>query len=161
MTVYAGNIIYASDINGIIAPGWTTYTPTLTNGAGTVTVGNGTISGRYRRVAGGDTVLATGTLVLGSTTSIGTSFVRFGLPINASAASIGTCFGVFQAVDSGNLRLSGSVLLAATDYVTAVLGVWPNTSTSINSKGGDMTNTIPTTWNTGDSFYWQIEYEPA
>jgi hypothetical protein len=95
--------------DGAYAPGWVTYTPTLTN----ATLGNGTLTGRYRKV--GTTVHVRATLTTGSTTTFlgGSNQVFLGIPANTGVINqlltvTGTAQGVGVALGYGFLNAGGS-----------------------------------------------------
>lgn len=158
-TFNAGEILYASDLQdmanqiaSLTAPGWTSFTPTLSVSGGGFSIGNGTRSGRYRRAAGSDLIIYEGRVTWGSTTSNGSGgFISVDLPVNASAGSGTTILvpGSCQIIDSGTIRRSGQCELG------------DPTSLSFVVNAGDVTTTVPQTFANGDFIAWQIQYEPA
>lgn len=150
MTVYAGNIILASDINNIIAPGWTTYTPTWSTSGVAPAIGNGTLTGRYRRPSGSDLVLVEFIIIMGSTTTFGTGTYFFSVPVTPSATAITNAAGTLYMLDSGTLDKAGGVKFEdATKF------------TPVTATAGVVTNTIPHTWAVNDVLKGVMQYEPA
>jgi hypothetical protein len=66
---------------------WQTYTPAWTASTTNPTLGNGTITGRYTQI--GKTVHAMISVLLGSTTTVGSGSYSFSLPIAINAAVSG------------------------------------------------------------------------
>ena len=113
---------------------WASYTPTWTATGGTPTVGNGTLSGSY--IAYGDVCTFQMSLVLGSTTSLGTTTAwAFSLPVTASGAN-----DVFAAY----------VHDAWTGIYPAV-GIGSSTTVQLRAaSGGTVGYNTPFTWVSGD-----------
>lgn len=70
---------------------WTPYTPTWTSNGSAPSIGDGTLAGRYRR--DGATISLVQRLVIGSTTTVGSGYIRLSLPS-------GMTFGPMQQVGS-------------------------------------------------------------
>lgn len=150
MTVYAGNIIFASDINNILAPGWTSYTPSWTTSGSAPSLGNGTLTGRYRRPSGSDLVVVEFKLTMGSTTTFGTGTYFISVPVTPSATAVSNGVGALYLLDSGTLDKAGVIKFEDTSKFTPV-----------TATAGVVTNTIPHTWASGDIIKGAIAYEPA
>lgn len=75
---------------------WQTYTPVWTASVTNPTLGNGTISGRYQQI--GKTVQVVCRLVIGSTTTLGSGYWIFSLPVPGAAT---ICHGGGMASDAG------------------------------------------------------------
>ena len=91
-TWVANDVLTAADMNTHVRDNldalqtWTSWTPTWTATGGTPTLGNGTLTGSY--IAYGDFCTFQMSLMLGSTTSLGTTTVwAFSLPVTASGAN--------------------------------------------------------------------------
>lgn len=136
-------------IDSLTAPGWTSYTPTWTAAGTAPSLGNGTISGRYRRSSGGDLVYVEFLLIMGSTTTYGTSFYSFSLPVAATATAASMATGAALILDSGTQDRMATCKMETTTTVQVV------------TASGTITNTSPQTFANGDRIRWQIAYEPA
>lgn len=136
-------------IESLTAPGWTSYTPAWTSAGTQPALGNGTIAGRYRKVAEGDWVYAEFKLTMGSTTTFGTSFYSFSLPLTASATGAANATGAALILDSGTQDRMATCKMETTTTVQVV------------TASGTITNTSPQTFATGDVIRWEILYEPA
>ena len=126
---------------------WTSWTPTYTG----LTVGNGTSTGRYQRV--GNTVIAQGKLVWGSTTSASVP-IYVTLPVANSSASQDVVFQTFCYDDSAGTPYTGVIYLAndiAYFYQQQTTGSWTNL---VIQDGGR-----PFTWTTNDAMVYQVIYE--
>lgn len=152
----AGAVLFAADlqqlsdqIDSLTAPGWTSYTPTITTSGTAFSLGNGTVTGRYRQSASSDLVIVQGVLTFGSTTSFGTGSIFASVPVTASANAV-----THHSVGRGRILDSG-----VSNYTVSTVF---DTSTRLAfiGHGGQITNTWQT-WNTGDQISWQADYEPA
>ncbi len=158
----AGHKVTATNIDAILdqidsltAPGWTSYTPVWAAAGTQPAIGNGTIAGRFRRAAGGDLMHFTIRIVMGSTTTYGTSVYEFGLPTSTNAPTAtgyqelvgyGTAYDVSSAATYGlTSRTSGSNRM--------IMG-------TANGPGSVMTPTVPFTLATGDIIVINGFYEP-
>lgn len=140
-----------NDHENRISPGWTVYVPTWTASGGGAAIGNGTISGRHRRTSGtSDLVLCEIYLLAGSTTTFGSGFWAFTLPVGASASSQLTSTGTAYFYDTGTLTRCGNCRVNA---VTTVVCDHPTL--------GVVTATVPHTWANTDILTIQIEYQPV
>lgn len=139
VTVYDGaNWQIASDIGS-----WSSYTPTLTNGA----VGNGTLAGSYTKR--GKTVHAWGIWIWGTTSSM-SGTLSFALPM---AGATGNECGSVKYLDVGTAHISGSCFMPFTTLVQ------PVHSSAGNSGLVNATN--PFTFASGDEIRFSITYEAA
>jgi len=145
----AGDMPPADDLNGMIAPGWTSFTPTWTVSAGSVSIGNGTLAGRYRQVQGSDTLIAQFRLIAGSTTTYGSGFWIFAPPITPSTNAVN------HAVGCGYINDSGTQSRICTVRFVGATGIVADTGTGV------VTNSSPQTWATNDELRFVIEYDPA
>jgi len=136
----------AEDIDNYLSAAWTAYTPSWTN----VTVGNGTVLARYR-LLGPKTVLASTTLTLGSTSSVGSGGAYMSLPVAASSGSVtnsllGSCG--FQDSSAGAWRAGGA--FKNSTNVRLIL-----------ADGTNLSATVPWTWATGDIITVNLSYEAS
>lgn len=122
---------------------WTTFVPAWSSSGTQPAIGNGTLTGQYIRA--GNTVIAWGTLTVGSTTTFGTGSYRLSLPVAGQAATAGP--GVVWIFDSGTASRTGATywIDASTLWLTA-------------ANGGDITPTNPQTFATGDIISYAIVY---
>lgn len=167
ITFAAGQWLNASDLNTIVtqidsltAPGWTSYSPTWASSGTSPSIGNGTISGRYRRAANSDLVFVEIRQTWGSTTSNGTGVWNWTLPVTASSSAVSTV-GTGQITDSGAISQPLISVIASTTLIVANSGPWPNTSTSINSRGGQIGAGTPFTLGNADSVQMMCWYQAA
>jgi hypothetical protein len=127
--------------------GWTAYTPTRN----AITVGNGTETARYCKI--GKTVIVQYSLVLGSTSSIGSD-----AGITAPITPITKPTGSVLFLDAGTSGYHGQF-----DYFsvgnTMYFTVGNATGTYVVQNY--LTATIPFTWGTGDSITLTTSYEVA
>lgn len=131
---------YATSNDAALAPAlaaWTSYTPAWT-GSGTPTVNNGTLTGSYRQV--GKSVEYRITLVIGSTTTVGSGTWSFSVPATMTAATEDAIGSGLAFDTSANAR---TVLLARASTSTTI------TLLSV-AAGANVTNAAPYTWATGD-----------
>lgn len=138
---------------------WQSYTPTFTN----LTVGNGTLNSTY--VQTGKDVTVRGSLVLGSTSSVGSN-PYFTLPATQSSnysvatdnftpvggvsyrdVSAGIVYPGYISI--GNISGTGNALFL---YIVSQAAASAASMTALSS-------TTPYTWATGDVLKWQFEYE--
>lgn len=152
MTAFvAGQRLTAAALNAIVTPAeWTPYTPTWTN----LTVGNGSQAFRYWR--GGNGIMLHARIVLGSTSTVGTSPV-FTLPVAAQADNYGGgAVATFRDV-SASADYDGFLRLAGTTQA------WFELKNSAGANDGRtlLTATTPFTWATGDIMDGFLFYEAA
>lgn len=127
---------------------WSTYTPTWTATTTNPVIGNGTIEGRYIRL--GPTVICSGRILMGSSTTFGSGTYVISLPVTAAFATMypGSAF----LNDSGtatNRRPAVTVLNTTSDF------------TLYAPTGGVVNPTNPFTWAQSDVIMWSITYEAA
>lgn len=136
---------------------YTTYTPTYQN----ITIGNATVTAKYCQV--NDFVHVTGSIVLGSTTVIGTN-PGIGMGFNVDSlyytpttwlAQIGTAS--FYDVSAGSILFG---VVTGTNNAT-IMQIWTGTSNGANVGRGQITATAPFTWATGDEIKWNVYFKKA
>lgn len=149
-SILAGDVPTGADWQAVldeltaIQGAWTTYAVVWTTGGTAPALGNGSLTGSYRRV--GKAVDAQIVLTAGSTTTFGTQFWSFSLPVTAARTQqVGACV----LNDASVNQLAGSSLIFATTTVTPV------------GSTGSVTNVIPFTWTTNDQCRIMITYEVA
>jgi len=131
---------------------WTTYTPTWTAATTNPSLGNGSITGRYMKV--GRTVTVSIMLTIGSTTTLGTGAYLIGVPVPAAAAVVSSL---------GAARLSaadtwlGHMFLAS--GASAANVTFPATAT--NTRGANMSGTVPETLAAGHILRVSLTYQAA
>lgn len=150
MAFSAGGIVLASQLNNLLTPGWTSYTPVWTAATTNPVLNNGSLTGRYRRSTGSDRVYVECRLTMGSTTTYGTGGYWITVPVNASVTSTANAVGTVFILDSGTLTRIGVCVFSDATKLAFV-----------SSAGGDISPTVPQTWANGDQMRWTIEYEPA
>lgn len=138
----------AGGVSGMFGA-WTTWTPTYAN----ITVGNGTATASYIKI--GKTVHFSYTLVLGSTSAIGTS-PTFTLP--TAAASSGKNGFTAYALDSGTSRVP---LFADTFGSTTIVGLFAVNTVGTYGAQSTISSTVPFTWTTSDELHVNGSYEAA
>lgn len=124
---------------------WTDYTPTWTATTTNPSLGNGTISGRSKQI--GKTVHATGRILLGSTTTVGTGDWRISLPTEAQTGTLYVGTGI--AYDSSNIPASRPVAAWLADASTL----------RFTSPAGEVASTTPFAWAQSDQLRWSYTYE--
>ena len=137
----ANDVLTAADMNTHVRDNldalqtWTSWTPTWTATGGTPTLGDGTLTGSY--IAYGDFCTFQMSLVLGSTTSLGTTTAwAFSLPVAASGAN-----DVFAAC----------ITRAWTGIYPAVGIKGSSTTVQLRAaSGGTVGYNTPFTWANGD-----------
>lgn len=141
MTAYAGNIILASDINDILAPGWTDYVSTFALTATTTnpTLGNSTVVARYRRAPTSDVMDVQIGITIGSTFSAGSGSYRWSLPFAVQSFDLIACHGTIFESGVAN-RVGGTELVTTTTFAATYDG----SLAQIGSAG------LSTGWTTGD-----------
>lgn len=126
---------------------WTTYTPVL---GGAASLGNGTIAGRYAQL--GKTVVFSGAVTFGTTTSLGAGVPSVSLPVTAGG-NVGSSFGWVRAID----------ISAGANFAGAL---FPNSTTvcSIGHGAGAFTfwtTVVPFAWASTDLMFFSGTYEAA
>lgn len=150
MIYTAGKRLRASDLADLTAAAgaWGTYTPTWSAAGTAVSLGNGTCVGSYRQV--GQTVDVRVTLTMGSTTTFGTSFYRFSLPV---APKLNSLIPVYADDNSATVRWAGHArIIAATT-------TGDNMRMVVTAGGAGITNTSPFTWAQSDVLVLAGNYE--
>lgn len=133
-----------ADIATTLTGAWTSYTPVWTANGTAVSLGNGTIVGAYRQL--GKTVDARIVLTMGSTTTFGTSFYLFTIPVTAAnLLSLGSA----KFLDFGTQDRNGTSYLFDTTHAVAT------------SNAGAAGQLVPHTWAVSDTFMIEICYEAA
>lgn len=147
--------------NALIASsgtGWAyqTWSPTWTN----LTVGNGTQVARYVQI--GKTILFWNSLILGSTSSVGTAPV-FTLPVTAQ--------GAYPSAAYGNIQIGGGLFVRSGDNAYQINVLLLSTTTArfgaIATNGSYATGVVaidsstPASWASPDTFEWWGTYETA
>jgi hypothetical protein len=145
--VYTGTItdnsLGASSGNEIYYLPQTSYTPTWTGGS--PTIGNGTLSASYTRK--GVFVQVNVTLIIGSTTTVGSGAWTFGLPFAANRPTVGSAYLINSA---GTTVFSGVAFVDASAQTFRVV--------TSNSSSAFVGSAQPFAWATGDKMYVSIEY---
>jgi len=137
---------------------YTSYTPTYPTG---LTVGNATVTSQYARV--NNFVHYFGRVVWGSTTSTNASGVTISLPIAADTnfySGAATAAGVAGYRNTvGTTTYLGSVFMVSTSASQAVLQI--NLTSGTYPTMTILTSTVPFTWVTGDTMWWNFMYKAA
>lgn len=120
------------------------YTPTLTAAGTAPVLGNGTLTGTYHRA--GSAIFYRIELTLGSTTTLGTSELRFGLPIARVSGGTIEVGGVIGD-DSGTRYTAIAQIPGAVGYLRMM-----------RDTSGLFTATSPVTWATGDTIRVSGQY---
>lgn len=151
-TFSAGDVLTAAEMNAILAIGNTptSYTPAWTANTTNPVLGNGTKVGRWWQA--GKLAHARIEITAGSTTTFGTGFMKFGLPVAArtTAGSDGFPGSVYLIDSSGGARRFGGAVL--NDASTVRL---------FDASGNQVDNVTPWTWATGDQITVDCLYETA
>jgi hypothetical protein len=127
---------------------WVDYTITWTAATTNPDIGNGTLTGKYR-IDGSDCHYV-GYVLMGSTTTYGSSEWRFSLPVNrVGADSLGNAL----LLDDSNGWVTGIVRVSG----STVLVIYPTTSSSADYTN-TIRSTIPFTWAQDDRVYFDVIY---
>lgn len=151
-----GEVVTAAELNEQVRDNllhlsgeWTTYTPAWTNaGTPAPSVGNGSLVGRYLQT--GRQVQLTIYLTIGSTTNLGSTGWRFGLPPGVAPAG-----GNWQAVGSGIVSQTGIQYGLITSWVTSTGGAL----VAVTSAGTRLGQNGPGTWAAGSTLSLQATLE--
>jgi hypothetical protein len=135
---------FASQVN-FPSGAWIPFTPTWSS----FTPGNATVSCFYTQQ--GKTVTYTGSVTLGTTSSVGTNFVNVSIPVPQKR---GQQIGSVAYTDSGVATIGGTFVVQASG-----LGAFQLTNTTSNF--GSMGTNFPFTWGANDFFSWTVTYEAA
>lgn len=142
-----------STSSGEIAGPWQTWTPTYAN----LTVGNGTVVARYRKV--GKMIEFRYSLTWGSTTTFTAgSNISISPPVSISSSySLFTTLGLATYYDA-----NGSIFTSIISYEsTNSMRPFVTSTTGTYASIGQVNNTNPMTWTTGDIFSITGFYEAA
>jgi hypothetical protein len=134
---------------GLISPGWTTYTPTLTASTTNPTLGSGsTATGRY--TVRGDTVEAECYLAFGSGMNAGSGIYLVSLPVTANY------FTGYQKVGYGFCYDSSAFV----NYLfVAQINSTDATKVMFAYQGGDVVkNNLPFAWAQSDHITFVLSY---
>ena len=137
----------AAAIDATLGNAWTAYTPAWTGTGSNPVIGNGTINGRFKRL--GKWGIATGMIVMGTTTTFGTGNYRFGLPPGWSfenSAPIVLCRGTGFVNDAAPV----------VGYPCTVQYSSATTFAMRTNNTADLTPTVPITFTTSDVITWEI-----
>jgi hypothetical protein len=128
---------------------WTVYTPTWTAATTNPVLGNGSLVGRYKQI--GEVVHFTMQLAIGSTTTLGTSYWRFTLPVTAQNTNY-----LFTAFinDNGTTFYQAMAVGETTSGFTLVVN-------TLNANSVVVSSTSPLAWTSGDTLTVSGTYEAA
>jgi hypothetical protein len=112
---------------------WTSYTPTWTGSGGNPTIGDGTLQGYYKALDS-STYLVQISLVLGSTTNIGSGTYSFALPATAAAAPGRQVFAGYF-LDAGTAFYVASGQIVASTATVALVVIADSGGTRIWTSG--------------------------
>lgn len=149
---------YFSNANTPVGfPQWFAYTPTLTN----ITLGNGTLTSYFSM--SGKTVNFMGSIVFGSTTSMG-SGPRISVPVTASSnipnTTAPTLVGQVRIEDAGTSGYYGNLIFNGTSGLTSV-SIESVIVSATYAQSGGISATVPMTWTTSDFLSWTGAYQAA
>lgn len=126
----------------------TTYTPTITGSVSDPTLGNGTVTGSYRRHR--DTYKVNIEFTFGSTSTVGSGYWKFSLPITRNASAPNRAIGVAH------------VFCAATGVYSVGAVVCPvsdpgNVTVYCSQDSAQVGQNHPGAWAAGDRIWLQID----
>ena len=139
---------------------YTSYTPSFTAG---LTIGDGTVSGAYCRV--NDFVHVWGRIVFGSTTAV-TGAVNLTVPVSIDATVSGTFLGTYigqvgiRDFDGGT-SYSGVVQTLGTGGFPTRVALQVQNASGTYLTGAALSATVPMTWATSDTLWWNMYYKAA
>lgn len=116
---------------------WSTYVPAWTSSGAAPAVGNGSIVGRYRR--NGGTLHVQAQLFIGSTSTLGSGAIRFGLPSGMTLAAVQqqTGSGFWYDASTGILTPAVAIGEAGGTYVYLWIGTGASPGDSAGLGDGD------------------------
>lgn len=136
---------------------YTTYTPTYSN----ITIGNATVTAKYCQV--NDFVHVTGSIVLGSTTVIGTNpAISMGFNLDSLYYTPITWFaqiGTASFYDASTTIHYFGVVTAANNLTQMQL--WAQKANTTYVERQQITAALPFTWATGDEIKWNVYFKKA
>lgn len=142
-----------STTSGELGGTWATWTPTYTN----ITVGNGTVVAKYTQI--GKTVIGRWSLILGSTSSIGSN-PNLTAPVSTNAdynSSTDFWVGGASILDSsGPAGWNGYVFMNNSNTLRLL-----SNNSQTDTRNASLTATKPFTWATGDIISITFTYEAA
>lgn len=143
-------------IESLTAPGWTSYSSslTVTGSTSNPTVGNATITSAYRRSTDSDVVVFCGQIIVGTdwAGAPGSGQYRISLPVTAHADAVLNSVGNGYLLDLGTANLHPAVTLFSTTNLEFYLN---NSLAALGSAGPG------TAWANGDKIRWTIVYQAA
>ena len=151
----AADLVTAAKMNEISASlnalggAWASYTPVWTAAGTAISEVNATISGKHRTV--GKTVDFRIFIIMGSSTTYGTSVYNFTLPSTPTLAS-------WEAIDGSVVCTDTS---ASDRYGLLPLYSGGGKVTCVNGSASRISNTVPFTWANGDQLSISGSYEIA
>ena len=156
LPITAGQRVLAADLAALTQQAaWTSYTPVWTSSGTAPAKGNGTLVGYYAKV--GRLVTVKIEFNSGSTTTFGTGFYTWTLPLPAAVNGVPTN----QIAHCGSMAMSASgstTFYTATSFISQ--GSPGNVNALINGSANFMGATNPATWSgTGVQFQITITYE--
>ena len=138
-------------IAAAVLQGYSNWTPAWTASGTAPAIGNGVRAGRYVQV--GKQVHAQGSIIMGSTTTMGTGVYGFSLPVTAASGA--------KAVGSAYLRDESA---AASGHFNGICVINPALSTTVLNLfnvASQVGATAPFVPVSTDSYAWTITYEAA
>jgi hypothetical protein len=145
----SGQVLTAATLNTIGAV-WESWTPVWTASTTNPVIGNGTISGNYCRF--NKTVIAEGSIIMGSTTTYGTGTYRISLPFGTAVVTNGSVgyATVFDA-SAGYIAYTGLATQASSTLFEFRIG----------NGLGQFQPTVPITLGASDQFRFTFIYQAA
>ena len=135
-------------------PVWKDWTPTYSG----ITVGNGTVEARF--VESGKLVVARFILILGSTSTVG-STGAVSLPVTAASFDVQNAAGLARFIDNspfttylGSTRIETTTSMRPLPYLV-------DSASSAPLKEQGLDSTTPFTWAVDDFLVMQVTYEAA
>ena len=133
-----------------IGDAWTSYTVTWTGSSTNPAIGNGTKTGAY--IQAGKLVIFRISITFGSTTTLGTGFYSFSLPVTSFDNKI--AIGQGMAFDTSATALSSLVVFVDNSGFTTVRA-------KDMATDGNVTASAPFAWANGDEINLTGLYEAA
>jgi hypothetical protein len=132
--------------------GLTAYSPTWEGSSSNPAIGNGTIEAKYIQI--GKVVTVFLTVTMGTTTTYGSGFWTFTLPVTAVGSGKNVGYGIFYCNDQ---------TAASTQYVSAAYAVSSTTMVFDIASGAraNIDNDSPFTWASTDVLRGSFTYEAA
>ena len=149
----SGQTYLSATLSKTDSPGsWTSYTPTWAGSSTSPVIGDGSISASYTVI--GDTCKVRLVTTMGSTTTYGSGYWTFTLPLTAAGTGFDNGMGIFYCNDGTSSSTQTVAFAYPITTTTMVFDVASGTRANVDFNS-------PHTWANGDRLIGQFEYKLA